>query len=282
MSAVSSRSITTKLVGAAILSTARTADAILSTTVKHASAVSRDAARLAERALDATPLEIPALPAARAQADSLEARLFQQFARSNADAIAGRKAAALAAIAEAPFVAADADVLLAAVSRLEGAQTLAQVERERKALRKVVEQGHSEAWMAGLRDACTRAFEKTDFRPLDVVMRSPLDIIVSAVNRDGKVMVSELSVDCQGAPRLQTEVVNGCGSECEGLLEAFDHALDEEIRGSAPVRRKTGGVCQLDAAKAFIASKAQRPALRSESSGARTRTSAPTAQVKKR
>lgn len=270
MSAVSSRPVITTLIGAAVVGGARTVGAILSTTANGVTAISHEAARLAQRSLDARPLEIPALPIARAQANSLEERLFQQMtSTSAADRLVGRKAAAIAAIEQSPFVATEPAAITSAISRLEAARTGAEVERARKDLRKIVEQGHAETWMVGLRDACGRAFEKTGFRPLDVVMRSPLDIVVSAVNREGKVMVSELSMDRQGSPKMATEVVNGCGPECEGLLAAFDRAIEEEIRGAAPVRKKTGGVCQLDAAKAFVARKVRRPGVRKEDAGTR-------------
>ena len=283
MSATSSRPIITTLLGAAIFASARTVGTVLNAAGEAARGISHETARLAQRALDERSFEIPSLPIARDQADTLEEHIFRQItAASPTNVLSARKEAAIAAIVQSPFVAADPTTLMSAVARLESASTLAAVERARKDLRKTVERGHAETWMAGLRDACTRAFEKTDFRPLDVVSRSPFDIVVSAVNRDGKVMVSELSMDRQGAPRLQTEVVNGCGPECEGLLESFDKALEEEIRGSAPVRRKTGGMCQLDAAKAFVARKVRRPGVQKEEGTTQRRRDTTTATHAKR
>jgi hypothetical protein len=183
------------------------------------------------------------------------------------------KTAMIAGVLRAPIVADNAERVQAALAAVEASRNQRELTAARRGLLDLVAAEHSDAWLSGLQDITQRAYETIGFRPLQAELRSPREIRTSAVNGDGKVLVSELRLAPDGSPSMATEVVNGCGPECEGILAKFESALAEHVRGSAPVRKPTGGVCQLDAAVAFVKRRVRRAPMKNTSSSPTSRSS---------
>jgi len=100
--------------------------------------------------------------------------------------------------------------------------------------------------------ACTRASALAGFRAATVVRVSGVQTRIVATSPAGHALVTEIRVSLSGEASLATEVVGLRDGSCQGILDQFDSALEAEgVRGSAPTRRFTGGVCELAAARAF-------------------------------
>jgi len=207
--------------------------------------------------------ELPSLPAALKDARQLEERFAAQLRRTNSQMapLAVEKTAAIAAILSAPLVAEDAARVQTALHAVDAARTTSELQTARTKLREVVNSEHGAAWLNCLQEITQSAFTAIGFQPLPADLRSPHELRLSAVNTDGKVLVSELRLDHDGTPSMATEVVNGCGPECESILARFEAVLAERVRGTKPVRKPTGGVCQLDAAVDFVKRRVRRAPL---------------------
>ncbi len=171
---------------------------------------------------------------------------------SHAKTLDNQKTATIAAVLQAPLVVEDTGAVHAAIAAIEAARSNRELAAARADLHDLVAAGHRTAWLAGLQDVTQRAFKAIGFQPLRAEALSDREVRLSAVDGDGKVLVSELKVAKDGTPSMATEVVNGCGPECEGILQRFEAALAEHVRGVTAVRKPTGGVLQLEAAKAFV------------------------------
>ena len=228
---------------------------------------SDDAMRRALAITAKTPAfnELPSPPAALKDTHQLEEQFAAQLRRANGKlaTLAVEKTATIAAILSAPLVAADISGVETALHAIDGARTTKELQKARAKLRDVMNGQHAAVWLNSLQEITQSAFVAIGFQPLPPDLRSPREIRLSAVNMDGKVLVSELRLAQDGTPSMATEVVNGCGPECEGILERFEAALAKNVRGSKPVRKPTGGVCQLDAAVDFVKRRVRRAPLAS-------------------
>ncbi len=197
------------------------------------------------------------LPSPRVAADEvrrleIQATADLRGASRRTATLDAQKTATIAALLQAPVVVEDDGAVHAALAAVEAARNNRELTSARARLHDVVAAGHGAAWLAGLQDVTQRAFESIGFKPLRAEALSDREIHLSAVNGEGKVLVSELKLAKDGTPSMATEVVNGCDPECEGILQRFEAALAEHVHGAKPVRKPTGGVCQLDAAMTFV------------------------------
>jgi hypothetical protein len=228
--------------------------------------------------------DLPSVATALAAADEVERKVITKL-RQSRDSLSKldiQKTATIAAAISAPLVANDSDAVQACLAAVEAARTDVQFAAARAKLRETIHGEHGDTWLSGLQDATQRAFEAIGFHQTACRRRSPREIHVTAVNSDGKVLVSELQLAPDGTPSMATEVVNGCGPECEGILTNFEKALGEYVRGAAPVRKPTGGVCQLDAAIDFVRRRVRRAPLLKSASPSKTKTTRTNAVVQKR
>jgi len=224
---------------------------------------------------DAQLQDLPSPARALAEIDRQERQVAEQLQQQTGGLakLDIDKTAVIAGVLRAPIVADNADRVKAALMAVDASRNQRELAAARKSLHDLLAAEHGNAWLSSLQDITHRAYETIGFRPLQAEIRSPHEIRTSAVNDDGKVLVSELRLAPDGSPSMATEVVNGCGPECDGILANFESALAEHVRGSAPVRKPTGGVCQLDAAVAFVKRRVRRAPMKntSTSSTARTR-----------
>jgi len=112
---------------------------------------------------------------------------------------------------------------------------------------------HQAVFTDSLREATLRAYARVELAgPREVLVTDSL-VRLTAEHPSGKAIVTEIRVPAEGDPTMTSEVVGGNGKDCGALVEAFEKALAEEgVRGAPPVRKPTGGVCQLEAARALL------------------------------
>lgn len=121
---------------------------------------------------------------------------------------------------------------------------------------------HQAVFTDSLREATLRAFARVELTsPREVLVTDSL-VRLTAEHPSGKAIVTEIRVPAEGDPTMTSEVVGGNGKDCGALVEAFEKALAEEgVRGTPPVRKPTGGVCQLEAARALLRARLRPKAL---------------------
>lgn len=122
-----------------------------------------------------------------------------------------------------------------------------------------LEQRHHTVFVQALTLACTNASLKVGFDSIETQTGPTGAVRVIACDPSGRSLVTEISAHPHRDPRIETEVVGVSDGSCHALLDAFDHALEEEgVRSEAPKRRFTGGVCELQAAREFVRKKVKR------------------------
>lgn len=273
MSAITSSAVLTALTGLAkttrplasrLRDMAMTRPATMSATTIRALSLSDATAQLSE-----LPSPARAVGAIARHEEQIMAELRQRD--EHLGKLELEKTAVIAGVLRAPLVTEHVDHLQDALARVDASKTQRELVAARTRLHDLVAAEHGDAWLASLQEITKTAYEKIGFRMLQSETCSRREIRMSAINSDGKVLVSELRLQGNGSPSMATEVVNGCGAECEGILAQFESALEEHVRGAAPVRKPTGGVCQLDAAVAFVKRRVQRTTPRTTPASTRRR-----------
>lgn len=256
MSAVSSVAVIAALVGLAKVM--RPLGSRLGELAKTSSAslgkVTARALQAAGKALTAELPELPSVPNAIEQVNRIERLIVDDLRRRRVGGndIDLEKTGVIASVLRAPIVAENLDRVQAALAAVEASTTRRELAAARSRLHQVLAAEHGDAWLTTLQEITEKTYSAIGFRTMGEASRSEREVRLSAINGDGKVLVSELRLGKDGSPSMATEVVNGCGADCEAILEQFDKELAKHVRGSAPMRKPTGGVCQLDAAVAFV------------------------------
>lgn len=222
------------------------------------------ALEIAGEALATELPELPSVPHAIEQVNRIERTVIDSLRhrRELGNDIDAQKAAVIASILRAPLAAENLGGIQAALAAVENSTSRRDLAAARTRLHEAVAAEHGEAWLTTLQEITERTYSAIGFRTLHDATRSEREVRLSAINDDGKVLVSELRLGKDGSPSMATEVVNGCGADCEAILDRFNSELAKHVRGTAPVRKPTGGVCQLDAAVAFVKRRVQRAASR--------------------
>jgi hypothetical protein len=196
-----------------------------------------------------------------------ECRLRQQQAAAKlaADKLPPLEAARLSALeglSATPYLVQDSAALREAVAALENAPSLAELRRTEQSLTTTIEVGHHQLFVQALTMACTQASMKVGFNSVQT-MPGLIENTVRVIATDlaGRALVTEIHVDPQQEPGIETEVVGVTDGSCNQILDAFDRALEEAgVRAAPPRRKYTGGVCELAAARDYVLRKVKRPA----------------------
>jgi hypothetical protein len=159
------------------------------------------------------------------------------------------KVAALLEAGSAPYVVHDIPKVQLLAKRLCEARTEEEVHLLRSELSLTLQHGHQQVLVERLTVACRNAAVRTGFEPLETENAGG-GRRMAAVDKSGRILVTEVQVGNDGNISLATETVNITDGSCEGVLDSFEQALEREgVRSSYPERKSTGGVCELAAAK---------------------------------
>lgn len=251
MSIVSTRPRVKSVVNSRTIDTARTVAHLLNQCAPATTSFARQALNLAQ-----TPTLVNTVQAVTSLLVGLQARRDQKLKTIKQSAtvtdLEARKLSLVAAIAEGPWLLDDSQALHAPLLALQSSRTLSQTLKAQEQLLRTIVVGHNKVLTRSLAVACTNAFRKTGFRSIEALPGSDHTVRFAATNRQGQTLVTEIHADPLREPNISTEVVSGCDSQTPAILDAFDKALEEEgVRAGAPVRRGTGGICQLSSAIEF-------------------------------
>jgi hypothetical protein len=152
-------------------------------------------------------------------------------------------------ITRMPFAVANPTTLKMRLKAFSMANTAQEAISARTLLMKEIAVQHNTVLTNTLTVACANAFKKIGFNSVQVLSTTNAKARLVASNPGGKTLVAEISPDDQFDLSISTEVVSGCDSTTPATLDAFDKALEEEgVRAAKPIRKHTGGVCELETA----------------------------------
>jgi hypothetical protein len=163
------------------------------------------------------------------------------------------KQSALLAVAESSALASGTTAFDAPVKALVAADSPSAALRAQAQFFETIRAGHQQAQIANFRVVAANAFRRIGFASVEELPGT--DDKLRLVGRDaaGRTLVTEFETHHERGESVSSEVLGVCHSQSEELLGAFEKALEEEgVIGQPPTRRRTGGVAQLEAARAFI------------------------------
>ena len=162
----------------------------------------------------------------------------------------------LLAVAHAPCLVEQPEVVTRYVTALVSAASLDEATVAQRQLIETLEAGHQRVFLRSISDACAKAAQSIGFPTIETKALTSGELRVIATDALGRSLVSEIHVDRRREVHLETEVVGGEGC-CQQLLDRFDAAVEAEgVRSGPRGRRSTGGVCQLEGARDVAKSKA--------------------------
>lgn len=160
----------------------------------------------------------------------------------------------LAAVAAAPFVNSNPQLIQEAFQPLKTANTLATVESSLNHFNQVLETQHQQLLIEKVVLACTNASLKTGFTPIPSsgqIVNGTVRLIAN--DSEGRSLTTEISSNPDHDLAMATEVIGLSDNRCEEILDLFEEALKQEgVNFSEPERKFTGGICELEAAKEFV------------------------------
>lgn len=171
------------------------------------------------------------------------------------------RVSAMLSLVAGPYVVEKPMALEQPLAALLSATTVAETHEAQKALTETVRAGHQQLFTRGLTHACAKACEKIGFSDVETTLGPLGEVRVIATDSKGRSLVAEVQKAKNGDPALAAEVVGVRDGSCHEILDAFEKALAVQgVRYTAPRRRSTGGVCQLQAARDFIGKRVGRKA----------------------
>jgi hypothetical protein len=185
-----------------------------------------------------------------ASSNRLQQKRFRQLVNQKVSQEAALRISTLELLTRIPFAAANPTTLKERLMALSMASTAREAVSARTLLMKEIAVQHNSVLTNTLTVACANAFKKIGFDSVRVLQTTGAKARLVATNSGGKTLVTEISPDDQFDISISTEVVSGCDSTTPQTLDAFDKALEEEgVRAGSPIRKHTGGVCELDTAR---------------------------------
>lgn len=161
------------------------------------------------------------------------------------------KASLCRSLVSTPFLVVEGQAMKKQVGALQRAGSLEEARAAGHELMESVEAAHQRIVVEALTAACASAAKKSGFGAIEV-QKTADNVRVVARDVHGRALVSEIAVSRDRDPSLETEVVGVTDGSCGRILDSFDAALAEHVRASVPVRKLTGGVCELASAKEFL------------------------------
>jgi len=235
-------------------------------------ALSRSAFEELQRAVPALSAQTLLAPSrveqqARAQLKLLEARLDSlQLPPAAAVRLSG-----LLRLASSPYVVQKPALVEQRLSALLGAVTVEEAVAARRALLQTVRAEHRQAFIGAVAQACSNAARQIGFERVEVSPGRRGELRIIAANNLGQALVTEIHPNNNHDPWLAAEVVGVRDGSCGQIMDAFEKALASQgVRYAPPRRKPTSGVCQLEAAREFLA-RGERPSSVSRDSTARRR-----------
>ena len=175
-----------------------------------------------------------------------------ELAQHRLTPVESAKLTTLMTLQAAPYVC-EATILQAPMQTLVQAVTETEVAKASRRLMEVVQNGHQQVMTRALATACRNASVQSGFTCVETTPGIDGSIRVIASDAAGRALVSEIRVDQEREPSVETEVVGVTDGSCVGILDHFDRALEEQgVRAGTPDRKWTGGVCELAAAKQLL------------------------------
>lgn len=192
------------------------------------------------------------LPTIRAQMPRVDEGVRREVASHGLTDVESARLRALMTLQTAPYTC-EADLLRIPMQTLAEARTEAEVNTASKHLREVAENGHRELMTRALVKACENASIQAGFSSVDTMRGMNGVMRVVASDDSGRGLVTEIRMDPQYEPLLETEVVGVTDGSCARVMDQFDQALQEQgVRTATPARKPTGGVCELTAARELL------------------------------
>ena len=201
--------------------------------------------------LDSTLLHAPSLveQQARSQMKTVSAQL-EPLRLPSVEAV---RLSGLLHLASAPFVVQNPVLVEQRLSALLSAQTLDEAVAARRTLTQAVHAGHRQAFSGAVAQACSNAARQIGFDRVEMTASRHGEVRVVAQNDLGQALVAEIRSGASSDPSLAAEVVGVRDGSCRQIMDAFERALAAQgVRYAPPRRRPTGGVCQLEAARALL------------------------------
>ncbi len=162
------------------------------------------------------------------------------------------RASTLVALASTPALV-DPQAVAQSLQRLLATVTPADAQAARSALVSAVQASHRDIFVSCLVSACADASRQIGLSNVETAAMPDGTVRVVASSDGGRALVTEITPGDGGEVGMTSEVIGGDG-RCSQLMNQFDAALDERgVASDAPKRRRTGGVCELSAARAFVA-----------------------------
>lgn len=197
------------------------------------------------------PVILP-LSALQVQMPTVRAGIRQEVASHGLSAVDSARLNVLMTLQVTPF-ACEPVALRNPMERLAEARTETEVNKASGHLIEAAEQGHRRLMNQALITACKNASVQSGFTSVDT--RQGLDGCTRVIASDasGRALVTEIRTDQKQEPFLETEVVGVTDGSCAQIMDQFDRALEEQgVRTTVPLRKPTGGVCELAAAKELL------------------------------
>lgn len=158
----------------------------------------------------------------------------------------------LVALGQSAFQATSTSHLQDSLLAMTTAETRAQVNATRTELTSQLGATHQRVFLNTLSTACQRAGAALGYTTVETTLSANGSVQLVARDEAGRGLVSEIQTGKTGTS-IATEIVGVHDGSCQGILDAFDAALEAEgVRSVAPERTTTGGICELSTAKAFL------------------------------
>lgn len=257
MSSVSRRprvkSISSAVLEAAAMSCVEAVGSLVSSAIRALDTTSRNAWNQSIQALPSrsVPAILP-VSSIRVQIPVVSAGIRHELGRHELAPVESARLTTLMTLQAAPYVC-EATILRVPMQALMQAATETEVDKASRRLMEIVQNGHQQVMTRALATACQNASIQSGFTCVETQSGIDGSIRVIANDEAGRALVTEIRVDQEREPSLETEVVGVTDGSCIGILDRFDRALEEQgVRAGTPNRKWTGGVCELSAAKELL------------------------------
>jgi hypothetical protein len=158
-------------------------------------------------------------------------------------------------LAQQPYLVSNPKSLEAGVEKLEQASSVSEIQAVYSDVILKLEYDHQLLFTNSLIAATKRAALRSGFQTLqDIASPLPTCHRFAATDSNGRTIVTEINAPLNGEVHIDSEVIGVTDGSCADLLVAFDEALAAEgVKSQKPEHRPTGGVCELDAVRKFVA-----------------------------
>lgn len=257
MSTVSRRprvkSISSAVLEAAAMSCVEAVGSLMSSAIRALDTTSRNAWNQSTQTLPSrsVPAILP-VSSIRAQIPAVTEGIRHELGRHELAPVESARLTTLMTLQAAPYVC-EPPTLQVPLQALIKAATETEVAKASQRLMEVVQNGHQQVMAHALATACQHASVQCGFARVETQPGIDGSIRVIANDEAGRALITEIRIDQEREPSMETEVVGVTDGSCVGIMDHFDRTLEEQgVRTGTPDRKWTGGVCELSAAKELL------------------------------